>query len=109
MKITFDKDACHDLSNAIEKEWLETNGIGGFASSTIVGVNTRRYHGPAFAATKPPLGRTLLLSKLEEFLCIEGKEIPLSTNTYPNAIYPEGYKKSCQIQLRTISHFSIFY
>src|SRR3990167_7743577 len=105
MTILFNKDICRDLSNAIEKEWLETNGIGGFASSTIVGVNTRRYHGLLFAATKPPLGRTLLLSKLEEFLCIEGKEIPLSTNTYPNAIYPEGYKNLVKFSLEPFPTF----
>ena len=48
------------------REWLETNGLGGFASSTITGLNTRRYHGLLVAATKPPVGRMVLLSKLEE-------------------------------------------
>ena len=96
MTIVFNKDICHDLSKAAEKEWLETNGIGGYASSTIIGVNTRRYHGLLMAATRPPLGRTLMLSKLEEFLCIDGREFPLSTNIYPNAIYPEGYKNLSQ-------------
>ena len=105
MTILFNNDICHDLSEAAEKEWLETNGIGGFASSTIAGVNTRRYHGLLFAATKPPLGRTLLLSKLEEFLCIDGKEYPLSTNIYPNTIYPEGYKNLVQFSLNPFPTF----
>lgn len=90
--LLFNKDICQNLSQALEKEWLETNGIGGYASSTIIGANTRRYHGLLMAATRPPLGRTLMLSKVEESLCFEEQEIPLSTNIYPNARYPEGYK-----------------
>ncbi|MBI2471172.1 MAG: amylo-alpha-1,6-glucosidase [Planctomycetes bacterium] len=105
MMIEFNKDTCRNLSNAIEKEWLETNGIGGYASSTIIGANTRRYHGLLMAATRPPLGRTLLLSKMEEFLCIDGKEFPLSTNIYPNAIYPEGYKNLVQFSLKPFPTF----
>ena len=84
---------------------METNGIGGYASSTTVGANTRRYHGLLIAATKPPLGRTLLLSKLEEFLCTDGKEIPLSTNIYPNTTYPEGYKNLVQFSLNPFPTF----
>ena len=105
MTILFNKDICHDLSKAAEKEWLETNGIGGYASSTIIGANTRRYHGLLMAATRPPLGRTLLLSKLEEFLCINGEEFPLSENIYPNAIYPEGHKNLSQFSLNPFPTF----
>src|SRR3990167_8728431 len=105
MTIVFNKDICHDLSKAAEKEWLETNGIGGYASSTIIGANTRRYHGLLMAATRPPLGRTLLLSKLEEFLCINGEEFPLSENIYPNAIYPEGHKNLSQFRLNPFPTF----
>src|SRR5574341_111561 len=104
--IIFNKDICHDPAKATEKEWLETNGIGGYASSTIIGANTRRYHGLLMAATKPPLGRTLLFSKLEEFLCIEGKDFPLSTNLYPHAIYPEGYKNLVQFSLTPFPTFA---
>ena len=49
-----------NLEVASGREWLETNGIGGYASSTIVGLNTRRYHGLLVAATKPPVGRMVL-------------------------------------------------
>ena len=70
---------------ALNREWLETNGLGGFASSTIVGLNTRRYHGLLTAATKPPVGRLVLLSKLEETLIIDGRRYELSTNQYPGA------------------------
>lgn len=103
--ITFNKDICYDLSRGAEKEWLETNGIGGYASSTIIGANTRRYHGLLMAATRPPLGRTLLLSKLEESLSIGEKQFPLSTNFYPNAIHPEGYKNLIQFSLNPFPTF----
>ena len=72
------------------REWLETNGIGGFASSTTTGMNTRRYHGLLVAATKPPVGRMLLLSKMEETLIAGGQRFELGCNRYPGAIYPRG-------------------
>jgi len=72
-------------------EWLETNGLGGYASSTITGANTRRYHGLLVAATKPPVGRTVLLSKFEETLIVDGKHYDLSTNYYPGAVHPQGF------------------
>ncbi len=104
--ISFDKNICTSLSQASEKEWLETNGIGGYASSTITGANTRRYHGLLMAATKPPLGRILTLSKLEESLSVGEDPFPLSTNFYPNAIYPEGYKNLVQFDLTPVPTFT---
>src|SRR3990167_1370855 len=91
MTILFNKDICRDLSNAVSKEWLETNGIGGFASSTIVGANTRRYHGLLTAATGPPLARHLLLSRLEEVLLVGGERHELSCNRYGGVVHPRGY------------------
>ena len=87
----FDESVCRNLDAASRREWLETNGIGGFASSTIAGLNTRRYHGLLVAATKPPVGRLVLLSKLEETLLIGGRRIDLSCNRYPGAIHPQGH------------------
>jgi predicted glycogen debranching enzyme len=89
--LQFDESVCRNLDEASRREWLETNGIGGFASSTITGLNTRRYHGLLVAATKPPVGRMVLLSKLEETLVIDGKRFELSCNRYPGVIYPQGY------------------
>ncbi|MEZ5398444.1 MAG: amylo-alpha-1,6-glucosidase [Bryobacteraceae bacterium] len=80
-----------DFENARRREWLETNGLGGFASSTISGMNTRRYHGLLMAALKPPVGRTLLLSKLEEIVHAGGRSYELGVNQYPGAIHPTGY------------------
>ena len=89
--IQFDRDVCGDPQCASSLEWLETNGLGGFSSSTITGLNTRRYHGLLTAATKPPVGRLVLLSKIEETLIIGGRRHDLSANQYPGAIHPQGY------------------
>src|SRR5271166_4643156 len=90
--IAFDKNICGQLNQAAQREWLETNGIGGFASSTIVGMNTRRYHGLLVASLKPPVERCVLLSKLEETLLVDGVAHELSVNQYPGAIHPQGYQ-----------------
>jgi predicted glycogen debranching enzyme len=89
--IEVDHDSCRNLETAMSREWLETNGIGGFSSSTITGLNTRRYHGLLTAATKPPVGRLILLSKLEETLVIAGRRYELSTNQYPGTVHPQGF------------------
>ncbi|MET0751817.1 MAG: amylo-alpha-1,6-glucosidase [Pyrinomonadaceae bacterium] len=90
--ISFDTEICTSFEEASSREWLETNGIGGFASSTISGANTRRYHALLTAATKPPLGRVTMLSKFEETLIIDGETYELSANRFPNKIYPEGFR-----------------
>jgi predicted glycogen debranching enzyme len=87
----FDESVCRNLDVASRREWLETNGIGGFASSTITGLNTRRYHGLLVAATKPPVGRMVLLSKMEETLVIDGRRFDLSCNRYPGVVHPQGH------------------
>jgi predicted glycogen debranching enzyme len=90
--IELDQNICRDLETAQTREWLETNGLGGFASSTVVGLNTRRYHGLLTAATKPPVGRMVLLSKLEEVLIIDGRRYDLSANQYPGTVHPQGFQ-----------------
>ena len=83
---------CQNLDRALSLEWLETNGRGGFASGTIAGVNTRRYHALLLTARKPPGERFVLVNHLEEWLDIDGQAIPLSTNLYPGAVPPAGYE-----------------
>src|SRR6202008_3041639 len=97
--IDIDQESCRNLESALSREWLETNGIGGFASSTIVGLNTRRYHGLLVAATEPPVGRLVLLSKFEETLWIDGKRFDLSANRYPGVIHPQGFHYLKQFRL----------
>jgi predicted glycogen debranching enzyme len=97
--IQFNKETCGNLDAALRREWLETNGLGGFASSTITGLNTRRYHGLLVAATKPPVGREVLLSKLEETLLIDGLPFELSANRYPGVVHPQGFRYLTQFRL----------
>src|ERR1700722_15547124 len=58
---------------SLEKEWIVTNGIGGYASGTLAGINTRRFHGWLIAALPAPHGRTMMLNQIEEFLTVGGK------------------------------------
>ena len=90
--IKLDSTICTDFESASSREWLETNGIGGFSSSTVSGANTRRYHGLLTAATAPPLGRLVLLSKFDETLTIDAARYELSASQYPGKVYPEGYQ-----------------
>ncbi len=92
MKISFDKSVTQNFEEAIRREWLETNGLGGWASSTISGAHSRRYHGLLVAATKPPVGRMVMLSKLDETIEIDGKRYDLSTNRYPGVVHPRGFE-----------------
>ena len=97
--ICFGEDVCRNLDSALRREWLETNGIGGFASGTINGCNTRRYHGLLVAATKPPVGRLVLLSRFEETLIVNGRTYELSTNRYPGVVHPQGFRLLTQFRL----------
>lgn len=90
--INFDREICTNFQEATAREWLETNGIGGFASSTVSGANSRRYHGLLTAAIRPPLGRVTMLSKFEETLYIDEEKHELSSNQYPLRIHPDGHK-----------------
>ncbi len=93
MTVRFGREACGDLAAAESREWLVTNGIGGYASGTVAGVLTRRYHGLLMAALKPPLGRTLLVAKLDEVAEYHGRAYPLSANRWADgAVDPRGYR-----------------
>jgi predicted glycogen debranching enzyme len=87
-----DAAACRDLSLSTRREWLETNGRGGFAFGTVSGMRTRRYHGLLVVATRPPGGRMLLLSSLEETVRIGGESWELGCNQYPGAVHPQGHE-----------------
>ena len=104
--IEFTKEICGNLDAALRREWLETNGLGGFASSTITGLNTRRYHGLLVAATKPPVGRKVLLSKLEETLLIDGHAFDLSSNRYPGVVHPQGFRYLTNFRLDPFTIFT---
>src|SRR5437764_7741168 len=77
-----------------QTEWLLTNGLGGFAFGTVVGCNTRRYHGLLIAATNPPVGRVNILSRVAETLTLDGdrsKTHELSVNQFFGSVHPHGY------------------
>lgn len=80
-----------NLENGLKKEWIITNGIGGFSSSTVIGANTRKYHGLLIAPLTPPGRRHLILSKLDESIEIGNKKYDLYTNVCQNNI-SEGFK-----------------
>jgi predicted glycogen debranching enzyme len=88
--IAFDKTIC-GLEAALSRGWLENRGLLGFSCGTVAGANTRRYHGLLTAALKPPGGRMLLLSKIEETLVVNDLQIDLSTNEYQGAVHSRGY------------------
>ncbi len=90
MEITFNKEITQNYDKATTKEWVETNGLGGWASSTICGTNTRNYHGMFVMATKPPVGRLVILSKLEEIVVVDGKKFELQANQFPGTICDSG-------------------
>ena len=77
----------------IQKEWLVTNGIGGYSCSTIIGANARRYHGLLIAACNPPVERYLTISKLDEIVCIGDTEHSLSAFEAGGVVH-EGYRYS---------------
>ena len=82
-----------ELSNfedALTKEWLITNGLGGYSSTTILGVNTRKYHGLLVAALRPPSERTVCLAKLDEEVQLN-KIYLLGANEFNGAVYPKGF------------------
>ncbi len=92
MNFKFGREVASNLNSAESREWLVTNGIGGFASGTIAGMLTRRYHGLLIAALKPPVARTLLLTKLDETVNYNGQVYDLSTNRWGDGtIAPQGY------------------
>lgn len=88
--IAFDKETCTDFETALSKEWLETNGLGGFASSTINSCNTRRYHGLLAAAPSPSQARLMLVNAVEDWVLIGGTRCDLSCHQYPGVLHPRG-------------------
>src|SRR3954471_7763757 len=81
-----------ELKPELDQEWLLTNGLGGFASSTVVGCNTRRYHGLLVAATLPPVGRVMVVNRIGESLRFDGDERlrEFSVNQFAEGFHPHG-------------------
>jgi predicted glycogen debranching enzyme len=99
-EIDFGREVCGDLGAAESREWLVTNGIGGYAMGTVAGLQTRCYHGLLVAALLPPLGRTLLLEKLDETARYGSQEFALFSNRWADGtLAPEGYRNTERFHL----------
>jgi len=99
-KLAFGREICGSLEIAERREWLVTNGIGGFASGTVSGNLTRRYHGLLVAALHPPVGRTQVVAKLDETARYDGIDYALATNRWlGGAVEPRGYLNIESFQL----------
>lgn len=88
--LSFTRDTLHQIEASCRREWLLTNGIGGFACGTIAGLRTRRYHGLLTAATPPPTGRVLILAEIEAWVESDSQSYPLTSHWYHSAIHPNG-------------------
>lgn len=89
--IEIDREITQDYARALGLEWLETNGLGGWAGTTVAGAHSRRDHG-LLVAPAEPAGRTVLLSRLDETLHMGGESFELSCNQFPGAIVPRGFE-----------------
>jgi glycogen debranching enzyme len=90
--VRLERDVCAELGAAESREWLVTNGLGSFASGTVAGILTRRYHGLLIAALKPPRKRTLLVTKVDEIASVGGAIYMLGANRWRGgAVDPQGY------------------
>jgi len=86
------REVCGHFERAVQREWLVTNGIGGYAMGTLCGANSRRYHGLLVAMSKLPVERTVLVAQLEEQAVVGGREFPISTNEFHGRyIHPQGH------------------
>jgi predicted glycogen debranching enzyme len=91
-QVQFGREICGNLPAAESREWLATNGIGGFASGTIATGTTRRYHGLLIGALQPPAGRTQLVAAVDETVRYGGTAYALATHRWGSgAIDPQGY------------------
>ena len=91
--IGFGREICGDLAAGLHREWLVTNGLGGYASGTLAGVATRRYHGLLVAALTPPVGRTVLVGAMVEHAEYDGHEYPLSAHEFGDGVIAgHGYR-----------------
>jgi predicted glycogen debranching enzyme len=89
--VSLNSEMLSSFDSAIQKEWILTNGLGGYASSTALGINTRKYHGVLVAAFHPPRDRRVCLEKLDEEVIIGNDGYQLGANEFQGRILPRGY------------------
>ena len=92
-EVQFGREICGDITSAESREWLVTNGIGGYASGTVAGSQTRRYHGLLIAALQPPVGRTQLVPSIDEIIHYAGEDFSLATHRWASgSVDPKGFQ-----------------
>jgi predicted glycogen debranching enzyme len=116
LPISLDTEACRNFDHSIQTEWLSTNGLGGYASGTVAGANSRKYHGYLVVAVKPPVQRYVVLSRVEDSVILGnaadglggsgsgkgaagGGVYDLSTDEFSDIIHPQGYKNLISFEL----------
>src|SRR5438105_6436489 len=90
--LVFDQQTCRGYPAVSSREWVEADGRGSYASTSMCGANTRRYHGLLVAAVHRRAERYVLLSKIEATLIVNGARYELSTNQYPGTLHPRGFE-----------------
>lgn len=90
--LIYPKQSLERFGEVIAQEWIVTNGLGGYASSTVPSVNTRKYHGLLVAALYPPGDRTVCLAKLDEDLLFSSTILRLGANEFNGGFFPHGYQ-----------------
>lgn len=91
-KIVITRDTLRKFKNAINLEWIVTNGLGGYSSSTVLGINTRKYHGILVSSFDPPLNRRVMITKLDEQITDNKQTYLLGANEFSQSIFPRGYE-----------------
>jgi len=104
--IILTQESLSRFEEAMQIEWIITNGLGGYSSSTVLGINSRKYHGLLVAALHPPGDRTVCLSKLDEDLIVGDDIYRLGSNDFQNVIYPQGYKLIKQFSIAPFPTYS---
>lgn len=90
--LTIPKQSLTRFGEVIAQEWIVTNGLGGYSSSSVFGVNTRKYHGLLVAALNPPGDRTVCLAKLDEDIIVGDTTLRLAANEFADGFFPQGYE-----------------
>jgi predicted glycogen debranching enzyme len=99
--LSIGSEVLRDLSAAAQREWLVTNGLGGYAAGSVAGMTTRRYHGLLVAALRPPLERTVMVAKVDATVAYQGQRYSLGSNEYADGtVHPGGYLHLESFQLQ---------
>lgn len=106
MPVTFCQTECANLPDALKREWLDTNGAGGYASGTICNCHTRKYHGLLAATLQQPAGTFMLLSHYEDYLHIGDEKYALVTHRYGDNYFPDGHVRQTAFEQELLPSFT---